>query len=143
MTVPGATPPEPTPQPTPGPNPTYPAAGYETPPQYAAPPTPQYGAPPAPQYPAPAPQYAAPAPQYGAPVVQYASRRNLLVATLLCFFLGGLGVHRFYVGKVGTGLLMLFTAGGLGVWWLIDFIMLLCQAFKDSEGYTLRWDTVH
>ena len=34
-------------------------------------------------------------------------------------------------------------AGGLGIWWLIDFIMLLCQAFKDSDGYTLRWDTVH
>ncbi len=84
---------------------------------------------------------AAPAPVAGA--VWYASPKNLLVATLLCFFLGALGVHRFYVGKVGTGVLQLLTAGGLGIWVLVDFIMLLCQAFKDSDGYTLRWDTVH
>ncbi len=92
----------------------------------------------------PYPPAAAPYPYTAAPpYVRYASPRNLLAATLLCFFLGGLGVHRFYVGKVGTGILMLLTAGGFGVWWLIDFVMLLCQAFKDSEGYTLRWDTVH
>jgi hypothetical protein len=75
--------------------------------------------------------------------VQYASPKNLLVATLLCFFLGVLGVHRFYTGKVGTGIVQLLTAGGLGIWALIDLIMLVCQAFKDSDGYTLRWDTVH
>lgn len=67
------------------------------------------------------------------------SEKNLLVATLLCFFLGTLGVHRFYVGKVGTGIAMILTLGGLGVWTLVDFIMLLVQAFKDSEGSTLRW----
>lgn len=91
----------------------------------------------------PYPPAAAPAGAYAQPYVQYASSRNLLAATLLCFFLGGLGVHRFYVGKIGTGVLMLLTAGGLGIWWLIDFIMLLCQGFKDIDGYTLRWDTVH
>lgn len=47
--------------------------------------------------------------------------KRILPAFLLCFFLRVLGVHRFYVGKVGTGLLQLFT-GGLGIWALVDFI---------------------
>jgi TM2 domain-containing membrane protein YozV len=78
---------------------------------------------------------------YGA--VQYASPKNLLAATLLCFFVGVFGVHRFYVGKVGTGVAQLLTFGGLGIWSLVDLILLICQAFKDSDGYVLRWDTVH
>ena len=62
------------------------------------------------------------------------SEKKRLVAFLLCFFLGYLGVHRFYVGKVGTGIAMIFTFGGLGVWFLIDLIMILAGAFKDKEG---------
>ena len=42
------------------------------------------------------------------------SPKSRLVALLLCFFLGPLGVHRFYVGKIGTGILMLLTLGGAG-----------------------------
>lgn len=53
---------------------------------------------------------------------------------VLCFFLGSLGVHRFVVGKTGSGIAMLLTLGGLGVWTLIDFIMILTNSFKDSEG---------
>jgi hypothetical protein len=68
------------------------------------------------------------------------SPRLLLPAVLLCFWFGVFGVHRFFVGKVGTGLLMLFTFGGLGIWALIDLIILICGAFTDSDGRKLtQW----
>ena len=68
------------------------------------------------------------------------SPKSRLAALLLCFFFGILGVHRFYVGKVGTGLLQLFTFGGLGVWTIIDFILIIVGAFKDSKGRpVLMW----
>ncbi len=63
-----------------------------------------------------------------------ASEKKRLVALLLCFFLGVWGVHRFYVGKVGTGVAQILTLGGLGIWWLIDLIMIICGAFRDQEG---------
>ena len=63
--------------------------------------------------------------------------KKILPAFLLCFFLGGLGIHRFYVGKVGTGILQILTLGGLGIWALIDFIMIIMGKFKDSEGKAL------
>ncbi len=62
------------------------------------------------------------------------SEKKRLVAFLLCFFLGCLGVHRFYVGKVGSGIVQILTLGGLGIWALIDLIMILCGAFKDKGG---------
>ena len=68
------------------------------------------------------------------------SERLILPAFVLCFFLGYMGAHRYYAGKIGTGLLMLFTAGGLGIWWLIDLIMILAGSFRDIDGKTLkRW----
>lgn len=78
-------------------------------------------------------------PQYAQPVkrpVHYGTNTNQtkIILLLLCFFLGALGVHRFYVGKIGTGILMIVTLGGLGIWVLIDFIMILCGKFTDSEG---------
>lgn len=60
-------------------------------------------------------------------------KRNLPVF-LLCFFLGMVGVHRFYVGKIGTGLLQLLTLGGVGLWAVIDLIVILCGGFTDKEG---------
>jgi TM2 domain-containing membrane protein YozV len=62
------------------------------------------------------------------------SSKRILPAFLLCFFLGALGVHRFYVGKVGTGILQIVTLGGLGIWVLIDFIMIIVGAFTDKQG---------
>jgi len=66
------------------------------------------------------------------------SNKKMVTACLLCFFLGGLGIHRFYVGKAGTGILMILTLGGLGIWVIIDFVMILTGGFKDSEGKDLQ-----
>ncbi|NLH95893.1 MAG: TM2 domain-containing protein [Clostridiaceae bacterium] len=64
--------------------------------------------------------------------------KSKVVAALLCFFLGGFGVHRFYVGKVGTGILWLFTAGLLGIGAIIDFILILLGGFRDKAGMPLK-----
>jgi len=71
--------------------------------------------------------------EFGNPI----SPKSRLAAALLAWFLGVLGIHRFYVGKVGTGILMLVTLGGLGIWALIDFIVILVGSFKDKEGRRL------
>lgn len=63
-----------------------------------------------------------------------ATDKRILPAMLLCFFFGWLGVHRFYVRKVGTGIIQLLTFGGLGVWALIDFIMIVVGSFTDKAG---------
>ena len=47
-------------------------------------------------------------------------------------------MHRFYVGKVGTGILQLLTFGGLGIWALIDFVMIVCGSFKDGQGLAIK-----
>lgn len=59
--------------------------------------------------------------------------KDWFVTLLLAIFLGGLGVHQFYTGKFGIGVLMLIAAGGCGIWWLIDIIMIATGAFTDSE----------
>lgn len=65
------------------------------------------------------------------------SDKRILPAFLLCFFLGWTGAHRYYVGKIGTGILMLLTGGVFGVLWLIDFIMIIVGAFTDKAGNKL------
>ena len=62
------------------------------------------------------------------------SEKKILPVFLLCLFLGPLGIHRFFVGKIGTGILMIVTFGGLGAWVLIDLIMIIIGSFTDKEG---------
>ena len=62
------------------------------------------------------------------------SDKDFVITLLICVFLGGLGVHRFFVDKIGTGVLMLVTLGGLGIWWIIDIILIVTSSFEDSEG---------
>ena len=80
----------------------------------------------------------------GKPMIDSAGRpaspKSRLAAAILAWFLGVLGIHRFYVGKVGTGILMILTLGGLGIWVLIDFIMILVGSFRDKEErYLYNW----
>lgn len=63
------------------------------------------------------------------------SKTTLLIISI---FLGGLGIDRFCVGKVGTGILKLITAGGFGVWWLIDIILIACGNFTDKAGNKIQ-----
>jgi hypothetical protein len=66
------------------------------------------------------------------------SDKSRLAAALLCWFFGIIGVHRFYLGKVGSGIAQIFTLGGLGIWTLIDFIRILCGVFPDNEGRIVK-----
>ena len=63
--------------------------------------------------------------------------KDWLTALLLCFFLGVFGIHRFYTGHTGIGVVQLLTLGGCGIWALIDFIMIIVGSFKDSKGNLL------
>lgn len=57
-----------------------------------------------------------------------------LVLFLICFFLGGLGVHRFLVGKIGTGILWLLTGGVFGIGWLVDLILIALGKFDSKKA---------
>lgn len=63
------------------------------------------------------------------------SSKSWLATFLLCQFFGFIGLHRFYVGKIASGILMFFFGWAtLGIWWLIDWISILSGKFKDSKG---------
>ena len=67
-----------------------------------------------------------------------ASDKGFVPVLLLCFFVGILGVHRFYVGKIGTGILQLITFGGFGIWTMVDFVMIAVGSFTDKEGRPIK-----
>lgn len=62
------------------------------------------------------------------------SPKSRLVALLLCFFLGLFGAHRFYAGKWASAVVQIFTFGGIGIWWCIDFIMIILGCMCDRDG---------
>ena len=66
------------------------------------------------------------------------SDKSFLLTLLLCFFVGVFGIHRFYTGKILTGILMLLTGGLFGIWTLIDFIMILLGNFTDGRGRYIK-----
>jgi TM2 domain-containing membrane protein YozV len=62
------------------------------------------------------------------------SNKNWLLTFILCLFWGALGLHSFYVGRIGRGIAQILTFGGLGIWVIIDLIIIVCGTFKDSDG---------
>lgn len=63
--------------------------------------------------------------------------KSKMVALLLCIFLGGLGIHRFYVGKIGTGIIWLLTGGCFGIGYIVDLVMIATGKFTDKAGNAL------
>ncbi len=73
--------------------------------------------------------------------MEYYSRvsdRDWLIAFLLCFFGGFIGLHRFYCGKIVSGVVYILTFGGVGIGVLVDLILILCKKFRDNEGLYLK-----
>lgn len=69
---------------------------------------------------------------------QQKSPKDWLVTLLLSILVGALGIHRFYVGKIGSGIAMLVTGGGCGVWALIDIIFIATGKFTDADGRLIQ-----
>lgn len=65
---------------------------------------------------------------------QAAGGKSQVTALLLCFFLGSIGVHRFYLGYTWQGIVQILTLGGLGIWTLIDFIRIITGSLKPKDG---------
>ena len=65
-------------------------------------------------------------------------RKKLARCSFIINFCRSFGVDRFYLGKIGTGILKLITGGGFGLWWLIDLIIIATGSMKDSEGRIVK-----
>lgn len=66
------------------------------------------------------------------------SDKSGIACLLFLILLSPWGIHRMYVGKIGTGLLFLLTLGGFGIWWLIDLILLCTGSFTDDDGAVVK-----
>ncbi|HJU89013.1 MAG TPA: TM2 domain-containing protein [Gemmatimonadaceae bacterium] len=66
------------------------------------------------------------------------SEKRTGAAAILAFFFGVFGVHRFYLGRPKSAILQLLTLGGLGVWAMVDFVLILFGELKDGEGRRLK-----
>ena len=76
----------------------------------------------------------------GSEGISEVSEKSRGVALALAVPFGVLGLHRFYLGKIGTGLLMFLTGGGAGLWWILDLANLASGGFRDSLGYrVVEW----
>ena len=73
-------------------------------------------------------------PQEVQQVQQMNSEKDWMVTLILAILVGTLGIDRFYSGSIMLGVLKLVTIGGLGLWWLIDLIMLVTGSYKDGSG---------
>ena len=72
---------------------------------------------------------------------EFISEKSRLLAAILAFFFGVFGAHRFYVGKTGSAVVQLCTIGGLGIWSMIDFLIILFGEFTDATGDKLvEWN---
>ena len=60
------------------------------------------------------------------------------ITLILCILFGFIGIHRFYVGKAGTAIIMLLTLGGFGIWVLVDLIRIIINNFSDEEGKLIK-----
>ena len=67
------------------------------------------------------------------------NEKNFALVATLCFLLGVFGVHRFYCGKIISGVLMVFTIGGLGIWALVDFVIVCFGEFTDSQRRKIKY----
>ena len=67
------------------------------------------------------------------------SPKSKAVVLPLCIFLGVLGVHRYYVGKIGTGVIWTLTAGFFGIGWIVDIFTVALGGFYDVNGYVVRF----
>lgn len=69
---------------------------------------------------------------------QQVSDSDWTTVLILSIFLGGMGVHRFYTGHTGTGVAMLLTAGGCGIWAIYDLVMIATEQFEDAQGRVIK-----